>query len=238
MSDLAQEWRAAHSRETAAAIGIVADPTAIKGLEMGKHEAKKVSDFINSPGEWTAFKEGLNTWIANRQKAQDDILRQADIPLRPLAPDKQARKGIAMWLEAGRDMEQITKWGATVKSAEGREAYKMAGALKPDELAVAKKIQERFASLLTEANLNGIDVAERERYVTHLIHNPSADIRTGSTRGISDYFKFKKHREYDSFYDAFQDGAQPKTLDAAEILSVYEATLREAINIIRSSSTT
>ena len=69
-------------------------------------------------------------------------------------------------------------------------------------------------------NANGIDVAERQNYITHMLHTSGVQPTTGAPlRSLSSYFRYAKPRTYDSFFQAFQAGEKPKTLDIVDILS-------------------
>ena len=136
-----------------------------------------------------------------------------------------------MYREANGDMAKITGWGANVKDADAKAAYRSAGALTAKGKELTARIAQRFEELNMWLNLNGIDVAERENYITHMLHTSGVDPRTGApVKSLSSFFRYSKARTYDSFFQAFQAGEKPKTLDAVDILSAYEMTAMRAIN--------
>ena len=217
-------------KRSAQALGIVADPKAQKGFQALHDEAKNIADYLNKAEHWGPWNSAVGNFVASNQKAQDNVQRQAEA-LRKLAPDEEARKGATMYREAGGNMAKIVGWGANVKDAAAKKAYRAAGALKPNELDLVQKVADRYKELNMWLNANGIDVAEIENYVTHMFHTSGIDPATGAPmRSLSSHFKYSKPRHYDSYFAAIQAGEKPRNLDIVDILSAYELQAMRAVN--------
>ena len=218
-------------KKSAQALGIVESPKATKGFELAKEEAKSIADYLNKAAHWSPWSSALGNWVAADQKAYDNAVMNQREAWRKAAPDAEARKGMTMYQEAGGDIKKVVGWGANVSQADAKAAYRAAGALRPNELAVVKAGTKRLEELRMLLNANGIDVAERENYITHMLH--TSGVQAGSTsplRSVSSFFRYAKPRTYDNFFQAFKAGEKPKTLDFVDIVTAYELNAMRAIN--------
>ena len=212
------------------ALGIVADPRSQKGFQALHDEAKNIADYLNKAEHWGPWNSAVGNNVAANQKTLDNVMRQQKA-LKALVPNESERKGATMYREADGDMAKITGWGANVKNSEAKDAYRNAGALTAKGKELVDRVAQRYKELNMWLNLNGIDVAEREAYVTHMLHTSGVQPTTGAPlRSLSSYFRYAKPRTYDSFFQAFQAGEKPKTLDLVDILTAYELSAQRAVN--------
>ena len=218
-------------KRSAQALGIVASPKAAKGFEQAREEAKNIADYLNKAEHWGPWNSAVGNNVAAEQKAYDNVIRQAKA-WKKEAPDESAQEGMTMYREADGDMRKIIGWGANVKDPKAKAVYRAAGALKPNELSVLQKGVAKLDALRKWLNLNGIDVAEVENYVTHMFHTGGGlEPTTGlPKRSLSSYFKYAKPRKYPSYFAALQAGEKPKTYNFIDIVSAYEILGMRAVN--------
>lgn len=114
-----------------------------------------------------------------------------------------------------------------------KAAYEAAANLSPRELDVHQQVNQYLDQALIDGQQNNILRQGIEDYFTHIWERDgkvskqvSGELNSGK---LQTYFRFARERKYPKFLDGIQNGEHPKTLNLADIVSVYDNSMRKAV---------
>jgi len=205
--------------------------------DKAKIAAGKIASAVRDLPADSDFKREVLKWSARSQGSTNEIER-VQKSIEKSVPDAAKRDGITNWIEAGGDKNLLRERAAATVDAKLKAGYKAALNLTPEELAVAKKVQQTFSVLEGRAKKYGIDMGHRENYVPHVFEQEPQPPSGTSPKRLSEFFKFSQTRVFDSYFEGEQvtdkDGNpapyKAQTKDIAKLLGLYMNDMNNAIN--------
>ena len=224
--------------EAGAGVGLVASPKTAKAAaeikEIGKEIQKKfglspVTQFVRAVKGWKARKTRAAQLIEAMHKEITDALLK-DVKLSPKQVKVRA-EGITNYLQAGGDRATLQKWFDATTDPKLKAGYEATLNLTPREVAAAGRVRQIFDEHLHALRAMGVDVTEFKNYVTGMWQAKlSEKAGLGIPRTMSDYFRFKRQKFFENYFQGEQEGYNPKTKDIREILAHYMHAAHTTIN--------
>lgn len=195
-------------------IGGEALDKAAEAIERGKVAAGlRISGKANDLNAATTARSAkLQTSFADSERAQHEINQTAKT--------ERARNAMSVFIEAKGDANTLKTWESSAKGKVFKRAAADAQALKPEEIAMAKKVGQTFAVLEKRGNTYDVLKGHKDNYVPHVWDVTKKFTGIGSSK-LQDRFKFNKARSFETFFDGDQAGFKPKTLDIGKLLPAY-----------------
>ena len=193
---------------------------------------KGVADFTRNVPKLEGFKKILNEWVGGRQMG---AIRMVPFirEMKRIAPDVETRDGIANWLDARGDMDELKSRYQDTTKAGLKRGYKAALNLTPDQIQLAGRIKQWFDEQFDRANSAGVmkDESFRENYVTQLIEKPfvGGGVKSEFYGKLNKNFQFSQQRTFPNFGELEKAGFTAKSKDIAEIAARYDSSLTKAI---------
>lgn len=150
--------------------------------------------------------------------------------IRAEVPDATQRAGIARWIDAGGDKEQLAQQEVATKDKELKAEYQAALNLSPHETQVANRLSTLLEAKRQEAVRWGMHIAKGENYFPRLVEKDPDKSRFAQTgKGINTGFSHAKQRTFKTMFEGEQAGVRYKTRDAADLMAAYQNSLDHAI---------
>jgi hypothetical protein len=212
-----------------AGVGLVASPETQKAIaevkEIGKEVKKaagvpRTTEFVRAVKEREMRKQRSAQLIENmHQEITGALLKDVKANAKQV---KVRTEGITNYLQAGGDRATLQGWLDGTKDRKLRAGYEAALNLTPREVAAAGRVRAIFDDYLPQLRAAGVEVSEFKNYVTGMWQAKLAEkAGTGIPRTMSDYFKYKKQKFFENYFQGEQEGYVPKTKDIREILAHY-----------------
>lgn len=217
-------------------------------LSQWMNSAVKELDDLNSSKEIAAptdnphgdFSSTVRRYFGHQELARFDAMKMTD-EFAGFVPDKDRRMLLTLYSQMGRPptMEELNTLRTTmgkVKSAGAQAISKSAESLMdqslslvPQEENALKVYNGYFDGMGKNAQKMGILDQLKDIYGGPHTYEPKADVEKGFIRRlVTGKSKFSQHRTFENVIEAVQNNFVPKTLDSAELISVYHNGISRA----------
>lgn len=185
---------------------------------------------ITADPKMDQFKEILNKLIGNMQR-NVIATHKTVMKIRDAVPDKKDREGITNWIQADGDKMVLTERLKATDKADLKRGYERALNLTPEQIKVAKLIQQFYKDKLAELQKAGLVKEAAENYVNQVWKRDFAgggDSAQFASK-LQKNFKFGKERTFGTFFEGEQADYTPVTKDISTLMGIY---LSEANKVI------
>lgn len=182
-------------------------------------------------GKFTPFKEVLNKWVGNRQVATLRGLKIGE-DVRKSLPNTKDRAAVNVFREAGGNVDTIRQQLATPNLPKWfKKAAERAVNLPDNAKAVATRLDAWYKRSGQRAQMTGLVEHLRNNYVNHAWKDDAAAKKAfGGAGKLNTSFRPSKERVVPTLFDGAKLGLRPKSMDAAELASIYAHSADRALS--------
>lgn len=194
--------------------------------QKGKDFGTRLKQEVGSTPKWDNLTSSLANFEERATTAK--LFIEKDVKeMREDVPSREAREGISAWLQADGDKATLEKWRkgslANPKTTSLAPRYERALSLKPEEIAVAKQIKDRYAKMLARGQREGILGEGLENFVNNWwdVDAQGQKFAQRFAPQLTQFFASAMKRTFPSSFEGEQAGMTAKSYDISELYGKY-----------------